>query len=316
MTDGAGSAPGTGVTIGSGIEALEIDANIMAFYEGRDSGGRRFASGWNWVDDSAMKLGMATYVIHQGARAIVYDSSCTVEQAGAIRHYLERRGINRFTLVLSHWHLDHIGGNGAYADSPIIATTITRDVMSAQKEKIEAGDLWGPPAIKPLVLPTISFQRRLDIHLDNLEVELHNINIHSADSNILYLPSRKTLFAGDTLEDPITYVVEVENLPLHLENLSALKQMEIGKILPNHGDPRTIGCGGYDPTLIDATIAYIRRLLLSADSHHDLPGDLKEYLDAPLANGWIHYYPAYEEVHKQNLKLVHEHYGSQAARQT
>ena len=32
------------------------------------------------------------------------------------RDYLVRAGIKHFTLVNSHWHLDHVGGNAVYAD--------------------------------------------------------------------------------------------------------------------------------------------------------------------------------------------------------
>ena len=53
---------------------FKINDHILAFYTGRDPNAKRYRAEWNWVDDGAMKLGVATYAIHKGDQAIVFDT--------------------------------------------------------------------------------------------------------------------------------------------------------------------------------------------------------------------------------------------------
>jgi len=291
-----------------GIKVIQINDHLLAFYDGRDPSGKRLSPDWNWVDDAAMKLGIATYALYKGDRAIVYDTFTSTKQAQWVRDYLENKGIKHFTVVLSHWHLDHIGGLAVYKDSNILATALARETMAKDKEKIEAGSLWGPPGINPLVLPNITYHNRLDLYLDDLKLELHNINVHSADTNVIYIPSEKILLAGDMLEDSLTYMVEIENLAEHVKNLKQLKSMDIDKIYPNHGDPDVIRHGGYNKTFIDATIDYITKVLTRAHEENYLKGTMEEYIGDSVAKGWVHHFEPYRDVHEQNLKSVYEYY--------
>jgi len=61
---------------------------------------------------------VATYAIHQGDTAVVYDSFTDTGSAQWVRDHLAKAGVRHFMLVNSHWHLDHIGGNAVYADTP------------------------------------------------------------------------------------------------------------------------------------------------------------------------------------------------------
>ena len=57
------------------MKVIEINDHLLAFYAGRDPSGKRvFSADWNWQDDGAMKLGVATYAVHSGDEAIVYDT--------------------------------------------------------------------------------------------------------------------------------------------------------------------------------------------------------------------------------------------------
>jgi cyclase len=134
----------------SGTQRIfKINDHLLAFYDGRDPSGKRYRPEWNWVDDGAMKLGVATYAIHKGEQAIVFDTFTSVEQARWVRTHLEKLGIRRCTVVLSHWHMDHVGGNAVYQDSHIIAPEVGRATQVGLKDKIEAGEVFGPPGIKP-----------------------------------------------------------------------------------------------------------------------------------------------------------------------
>jgi glyoxylase-like metal-dependent hydrolase (beta-lactamase superfamily II) len=288
------------------IKAIEINDHTLAFYAGRDW--TRIRDEPNWLDDGAMKLGIATHAIYKNDKAVIYDTFADIRQAKWVRNYLENVGIKQFTVVLSHWHLDHIAGNEVYKDCNIISNALTRELLFKNKTDIEMGCSDGPPEIKPLILPNITFENTINLYLDDLQLELLNIDIHSKDGTIIYIPNDKILLAGDTLEDSITYIDEPENLVKHVKNLQKLKQLSLLSILPNHGDPNVIKDGGYDKTLIDATINYITRMVSRAHDKDFLKSSMKSYLREEFEQGWIHYYEPYEEVHSENLIKVYDYY--------
>ena len=86
--------------------------------------------------------------------------------------------------------------------------------------------------------------------------------------------------------------------------------MEISRILPNHGDPFVIKRGGYEITLIDATIDYLSKMLSRAHNKDYLGGRIEDYIGDSVSKGWIRYFEPYREVHEHNLKTIHEYYNT------
>lgn len=279
------------------LRLLEPAPGILAWYDGRVPGYRIYA-GPNWVDDGAIELGIAAYAVITGDAALVYDTHVSLAHARAMRTDLEARGVTRFTTILSHWHLDHVAGTEVFADGPVLANARTAEHLKDRRAGIEAGTR--PPAIAPLILPDETFADRTTRD----GAELIRFDIHSDDGTVLWLPERRILLAGDTLEDPITYVAEPEGLERHLAELDRLAALGAARILPNHGDPDVIGAGGYGPGLIDATRRYISFLLgLRRDpSRRDMP--LREVIADDLADGTLRWFEAYEGVHRNNLAEV------------
>jgi metallo-beta-lactamase superfamily protein len=104
---------------------------------------------------------VATYVIHRGDEALVYDTYPSAEEVKWARDYLTKAGIRHFTLVNSHWHLDHVGGSAIYADVDRIATEKTIRRLASKKAAIESGTEWGPPAMTTLIDATMAYLRKL-----------------------------------------------------------------------------------------------------------------------------------------------------------
>ena len=105
---------------------------------------------------------------------------------------------------------------------------------------------------------------RCKLRLGGREIQLIELNIHSDDATVIWLPDKRILLAGDTLEDTVTYVGEPENFDRHLDDLEA-RALDPAFILPNHGDPESIAAGGYSKMLIRATQDYVGHC--SARSH-------------------------------------------------
>jgi cyclase len=288
------------------IRVLEPASGVLAFYAGRD--GSRFAEGENWVDGGAISLGVASFALVAGEEAIVYDTGVSVEWGRTVRDELERRGVNEVTVVLSHWHLDHVAGTEAFADREVLAGERTAAHLAAKREAIEAGELEGPPAIAPLVLPTRTFSDRtrleIGIREEALAVELLELNIHSDDAVVLWLPQRRLLLCGDTMEDTVTFVDEPENFDAHLRDLGRLRELDPERILPNHGDPGAIAAGGYGPGLIAATESYIGFLGEVGAGRRSAGGSLRELVPELTGADSLVYFEPYEEIHRHNLGLV------------
>jgi glyoxylase-like metal-dependent hydrolase (beta-lactamase superfamily II) len=285
------------------LRVLEPAPGILAFYDGRIEG-YRFDPKPNWVDDGALGLGVASYAILAGDEALVYDTGTTLAHGRLIREELERRGATRFTVVLSHWHLDHVAGTEAFAESPVISGERTAEHLRAKQAAIEAGTLEGPPAISPLVLPTRTFVGRETLSVGGEAVELIAVNVHSDDATVLWLPDRRLLLCGDTMEDTVTYVGEPEQFDTHLRDLERLAKLRPAHILPAHGDPDVIAGDGYPPELNEATRSYIRLLqrMKNEPELRELP--LRELIADSLGAGTLVYFEPYEAVHRQNVEAV------------
>lgn len=285
------------------LRILRPYPHVVAFYDGRIAG-YRYAKGANWVDDGALSLGIASYAIAEGEEALVYDTHTTLEHAAFVRRTLEEQGVRRFTVVLSHWHLDHIAGSAVFKDCEIVANRRTADHLARLKSEIESGTLDGPPAIAPLILPSRVFDGRMTLRVGALNVELIEANIHSDDATVLWIERDRLLLAGDTMEDTVTYVAEPQHFDTHLADLDRLWALEPSRILPNHGHPDVIAAGGYGKTLIRATQQYIRALKRCAKEPELREMALRDVIAGPLEAGWVTYFAPYEDVHRKNVEMV------------
>lgn len=276
---------------------------VYAFYDGRIED-YRFAEGENWVDEGALSLGIASYALLSNRQALVYDTHTSIEHAEFVRATLEDEGAEELTVVLSHWHLDHVAGTEVFRDCEVISSGRTAELLEEHRAEIERGVLEGPPAIDPLIMPTRTYADRLRLTIGDLQVELIHTDIHSDDATVIWLSEEGILLCGDTMEDTVTYVDEPGNFAAHLDNLEGLRRLRPDRILPNHGDPAVIAGGGYSAGLINATERYIRALQRSSDepSLRDVP--LHELVADSIQAGWISYFPPYDAVHRENLETV------------
>ncbi|MFG1289978.1 MBL fold metallo-hydrolase [Xanthobacter versatilis] len=294
MSSASGLAP-----LGSTLRVLEPAPHVLAFYDGRVPGVRLHSAHENWLDDGAYALGIASYAVLDGDEALVYDTHISLAHARIIRDTLDQRGARRIRVVLSHWHDDHVAGNAVFADCEIIANRETAALLAVHRARLEAGD----PPICPLILPNVLFEERLELTVGSVPVELFHMDIHSRDGSVVLLPD-DLLLAGDTLEDPITYVDEPDRLAIHLTGLERLAALGPRRILPNHGAPEVIAAGGYAPALITATRLYVEKLLrLKAEP--TLAGlDLRTFAAEAFATGAVTYFDPYEAVHRRNVAAV------------
>jgi cyclase len=286
--------------LGSTMRLIRPAPNVLGFYDGRIEGVRGWSDQPNWLDDGAYALGICTYAIVDGSEALVYDTHISLQHARIIRQTLEGMGVTSMRVVLSHWHDDHVAGNEVFQDCEIIANNLTASALARNRAEIEGGN----PPIRPLVLPNRIFDSSLSLMVGSIAVELRQVEIHSHDGTVLLMPDTGLLLAGDTLEDPITYVAEPERLAEHLIDLERMAGWKINRILPNHGSLEAIETGGYDASFIAATQAYVGKLLACRHEPDLATQDLRTFGADMFAIGTVEYFAPYEAVHRQNVEAV------------
>jgi glyoxylase-like metal-dependent hydrolase (beta-lactamase superfamily II) len=102
-------------------------------------------------------------------------------------------------LVDTHWHWDHVGGNGdfARAGAIIFSSAQTRNyITAAQREKAPAGDPYAPD---PAAIPAVTIVNRAILHVGGQTVEiLHVPPAHTDGDLIVRFVEADVIQTGDT----------------------------------------------------------------------------------------------------------------------
>lgn len=156
---------------------------------------------------------------------------------------VERLGLPKpQAALISHWHWDHTYGIHAL-DIPVIANSLTNDRLQtmaewswteeAMQKRLTTGEEcefcdqylrveYSDPATQIKVVPAdIIFKDTLTIDLGNIEVQVFQVvNPHSEDGMVIYIPSEKIAFIGDTITEDF-----YNNSYMDPEKMAVLKQV-------------------------------------------------------------------------------------------
>ncbi len=278
-----------------GIEVFDINDHLVYFYWGRHPDHSE-------VD---MRLGGGTHAIYRGNCAIIVDTMTLPGQGEWVKQHLqEKYAVDHFTVINTHWHLDHITGNHLYKNGTIIGHADTREIILVHKDAIEAGTLWGPPAF-PAVPPNVTFKGRLDLWLEDLKVELHEFKIHCAGHLAVYLPEDKILLAADMLEDPIwIFELNFAAPQTQLAEYERMAAMDIDRVYASHCNLDTVKTGGYDKRLIKNNANYLKRMIAAVDNSDFDTRSAPAYIDDALAAGELSWWESYSQIHTRNIERI------------
>ena len=142
---------------------------------------------------------------------VAIDPTMKPPAAKAFRKKLEEKfSLPVKFLLITHYHADHVFGAAPFKDTCIIGSTeLTANILKRKNTD------WSPKAIEQwkqenpedtdwldeveIVMPTLSFQDRLEIHDGDQVVELYYGGGHTSCSAYAYVPGEKVLFAGDLM---------------------------------------------------------------------------------------------------------------------
>jgi len=191
--------------------------------------------------------------VRAGADAVVFDTFVSTTAADQLRISAEAIAPVAYC-VNSHWHGDHVNGNKAFDDVPIVATERTRELVAERgrahidafrddpAERARARREGGTPAVLDtevddfeVVLPSSVFQDRLD--LDGAVVETLGGGHTESDT---FLWFEDTLFAGDLVVVQTHPWVGHGDVEHWLEILDAFEARRPRVIVPGHGPLGTV----------------------------------------------------------------------------
>jgi cyclase len=176
-----------------------------------------------------------------GSSGVVAVDSCSTERR--TRAYLDAiRSVSDRpvrALVNTHHHGDHTHGNHLFRPAAVIGHQRCREQVLAfghpSWEGVFSPVDFGHLEIEP---PFVTFTDRLDLHVDDLLVELHYIGTpaHTTNDVVAWIPERRVLFAGDLVFNGGTPFVVMGSVSGSLASLERLAAFGADVIVPGHGD--------------------------------------------------------------------------------
>ena len=159
------------------------------------------------------------------------------------------------TLINTHHHGDHTYGNSVFSSATIVAHERCR----------EQAITYGPPPLFPgiwerdpewgdveLAAPFLTYRDGITLWADDLRCEVRFVGTpaHTDNDTIMWIPERKTLFAGDLVFNGGTPFLLGGSIEGALEVVEILKGLEPEVVVPGHGSV----CG---PEVIDDCLDYL-----------------------------------------------------------
>jgi glyoxylase-like metal-dependent hydrolase (beta-lactamase superfamily II) len=146
------------------------------------------------------------------------------------------------TLINTHHHLDHTGGNQLFRGSTIVASEPCRAAMVPGFPPVPILQRFMPafarefPLLK-MALPTVTFADRLVIHDGSHEIHLWHPGVpaHTAGDATVFLPKERVLFTGDLAFHYVTPLAFQGHVGHWIDTANRVLQLEADVVVPGHG---------------------------------------------------------------------------------
>lgn len=238
----------------------------------------------------------ASFIIEDD-RAFVVDTMTFPEMASSMAHEIARRNAHVKTVLNTHHHIDHMGGNKLFTDAQIFAHP--QSIRSLQR-------LGFPTKVYDRLMP--QFRGRFDdLELviptpmqEQLAIphggEIHIFTpAHTAADTAVWFPQSRVLLSGDICFIGVVPLSVNGLISAWIEALDALIALKPETVVPGHGPIGTL----VDLVNLRHYFADIQRLGREAVAEHlELQDALSLFDPGPLSD-WIE-----SERHEINLERV------------
>jgi glyoxylase-like metal-dependent hydrolase (beta-lactamase superfamily II) len=189
-------------------------------------------------------------VIAGATGSVLVDARTSLREGSELRRHVAELSVPPLTaIVVTHHHLDHVLGAGAFPGVPVWGSTGCREALrTAGLLQKEDWLTWLPDGQRPhlqqspLVVPTRTVDRRATLDLGGRTVDLlvpgHG---HTDHDLVVHVPDAGVLCAGD--------LVEVGGAPQFGDahpyawptTLARLRELDAPIVVPGHGAPTDDG---------------------------------------------------------------------------
>ncbi len=143
-------------------------------------------------------------------------------------------------LVNTHYHLDHVGGNGVFArgGASVLAHENVRVWIRTENLKFVPEEEPGQKArVEALVLPDVTYRQALSVWLGNRRVEIFSRPGHTGGDSVVSVPDASLLFTGDLFwKSEVPNCVDADTRAWSETLDSFLADFPTTTFVPGHGD--------------------------------------------------------------------------------
>ncbi len=230
------------------------------------------------------------------------------------RFLLARTGLKYHSLILTHYHMDHVYGLHAFPSSlDVLGHELCRqrlmEVGEASLEKARRSD----PMFERVTLryPTITFSGgELRFMAGNKTLRLIHLPGHSVDNTGVLLEEDQVLIAGDAVM--AIPIIADGDWQTEIATLQKIKELSPETIIQGHGE---IILRGEVQAVLDRYISYLECVHEQAEMMLRAERDRKEIWDIPLETCGLERVPlgvASHQLHVANILSIYDKLKAQA----
>lgn len=189
-------------------------------------------------------------IVDLGGATLVVDTFMTMEAAEVLAAESRRlTGRDAHLVVNTHWHVDHVRGNGAFGGAPVVGTQRMRDQIAAS-----SGDF-------PVVLPDVLMGDRLDLVGERRATILGYGPGHTDGDLFVHLPDDGVVVAGDLVWTGFHPKTDDGYPAAWAAVLDRIAELSPTQVVPGHGEvgalADVVAMAGYLRAL-DGLVAAVR----------------------------------------------------------
>jgi len=188
------------------------------------------------------------YLEHCNIFAFINKDECLLFDCGVglanIKQYLQSLGINKFKVILTHSHFDHVGGLIFFEDSEVFALKLINDHLMDNNlglDYLVQKDFRTEIEYRSVIdnFNTSSYLCQLVtseiLEIGNYKFKTINLPGHSKDSYVYYDETNGFMISGDVLYRGNLYYAD-ENRQTYLKTLKIFLNFDISILFPGHNE--------------------------------------------------------------------------------